>query len=260
MQYFYGIPYRYQMYRQQQFPPAPDCPGGTVYTVRPGDTMFRISNSFGISLQSLIIANPQVTNPNILFPGQQLCIPAEVTPPPPQPFCTNGIIYTIQRGDSLFTIARRYNLTVQQMIQANPQISDPNVVEVGQRICIPIPVPPLPEGVKRVELLPAEAGMLGGTAFINFKELVLWMAAFGLPDPGEIGPEYTAYWGWLVHRDQASYVPIPLASCGESGVMAGTKKGTGSWEGYHQVIVTAEAQANPQRPNGPVLMRGTVAE
>jgi len=222
--------------------------------------MFRISNAFGISLQMLIIANPQVPNPNILFPGQPICIPGEVTPPSPQPFCTNGTIYTVQRGDSLFTIARRYGLTVQQMIEANPQISNPNILEVGQRVCVPMSVPPLPEGVGRVSLDPTVTGILGGAAFIDFKEITLWMATFGLPAPAELDPSYCTYRGWLVHKERERYVEIPLQSCGVTGVEAGYLKGRGSWEGYHQVIVTAEVHPVPQKPEGPVLMKGTIAE
>lgn len=45
------------------------------YTVNSSDTMWKISQRYGISLQSLIQANPHVVNPNIVWPGMKLTIP-----------------------------------------------------------------------------------------------------------------------------------------------------------------------------------------
>lgn len=58
------------------------CPAGFTdrNTVVPGDTMFLIAKRFGVSLGELIDANPHISNPNILFPGDVLCVP-----PPKKP-------------------------------------------------------------------------------------------------------------------------------------------------------------------------------
>jgi uncharacterized YkwD family protein/spore coat assembly protein SafA len=45
------------------------------YTVSGNDTMWTISKTYGISLSSLIQANTQVSNPNMIWPGMQLTIP-----------------------------------------------------------------------------------------------------------------------------------------------------------------------------------------
>lgn len=47
------------------------------YTVSGNDTMWTISQRYGISLTSLIAANPQVANPNIIWPGMALNIPGK---------------------------------------------------------------------------------------------------------------------------------------------------------------------------------------
>lgn len=52
----------------------PPCPG-FLYTVQPGDTLLFIAQRFGVSPSALIAANPQLPNPHLIFPGQQLCIP-----------------------------------------------------------------------------------------------------------------------------------------------------------------------------------------
>lgn len=48
-----------------------------------------------------------------------------------------GQLYTIQAGDTLFFIASRFGITVQQIRAVNPQIMNPNLIYIGQVICIP---------------------------------------------------------------------------------------------------------------------------
>ncbi len=47
--------------------------------------MFFIAQRLGISLNALIAANPHITNPNMIFPGDVLCVPPKFPPPPPPP-------------------------------------------------------------------------------------------------------------------------------------------------------------------------------
>jgi spore coat assembly protein SafA len=53
------------------------CPPGFSfsYSVKPGDTMFLIARRFGITLQQLIAANSSLSNPNLIYPGEVLCVP-----------------------------------------------------------------------------------------------------------------------------------------------------------------------------------------
>ena len=46
-----------------------------VYTVRKGDTLWGIAGRYGVALTALIIANPQIKNPNLIYPGDQVRIP-----------------------------------------------------------------------------------------------------------------------------------------------------------------------------------------
>jgi len=59
-----------------------------------------------------------------------------------------GELYTVRAGDTLFFIASRFGVTVQQIHAINPQIINPNVIHIGQVICIP--TVPLPDGQLRV--------------------------------------------------------------------------------------------------------------
>lgn len=111
---------------------GPGCQGG-VYTVRPGDTMFFIARRFNVPLEALILCNPQVPNPALIFPGQQLCIPGA-------PQCSlncQGGIYIVQPGDTIFTIATKLNVSVDALIGCNPQVPNPNLIFPGQALCTP---------------------------------------------------------------------------------------------------------------------------
>jgi len=59
------------------------CPAGFRgrYTVSPGDTMYTIAQIFRVSLDLLIRANPHISDPNLIFPGDVLCVPALITIP-----------------------------------------------------------------------------------------------------------------------------------------------------------------------------------
>lgn len=65
-----------------QIPPPPATCAGFIYTVVSGDTLFFIAQRFGVNLNAIIAANPQIPNPNLIFPGQRICVPTGV---PPQP-------------------------------------------------------------------------------------------------------------------------------------------------------------------------------
>jgi LysM repeat protein len=57
-------------------PPVATCPyGASPYTVQPGDTLYMISNRFGISVQDIIAVNPYINFSTPLQIGQFICLP-----------------------------------------------------------------------------------------------------------------------------------------------------------------------------------------
>lgn len=48
-----------------------------------------------------------------------------------------GVDYTVKKGDTLSAIAKKYGITLQELLAANPQIKNPNLIKVGQVIKIP---------------------------------------------------------------------------------------------------------------------------
>jgi LysM repeat protein len=116
------------------------CPIGFQgrYTVVSGDTMFFIAKRFGISLQTLIKVNPHIADPNLIFPGDVLCVPGAKKGRIPAS-CPQGFNcrYTVQSGDTMFFIAQRFGVSLQALIDANPHIADPNQIFPGDVLCVP---------------------------------------------------------------------------------------------------------------------------
>ncbi|NLY10566.1 MAG: LysM peptidoglycan-binding domain-containing protein [Firmicutes bacterium] len=117
------------------------CPPGFQgrYSVRPGDTMFLIANRFGVSLNALIAANPHISNPAVIFPGDVLCVPGTPSGGRVPASCPPGFNnrYTVRAGDTMFLIARRFGVTLNALIAANPHITNPNIIFPGDVLCVP---------------------------------------------------------------------------------------------------------------------------
>lgn len=104
-----------------------------IHIVKKGDTLFDLSKKYNVPLQKLIEANPQISNPDQLSIGMKVKIPTSAVP------VDEGIIYkhTVKQGDSLWKLAKAWGLPLQTLVNANPQLSDPNVLQVGEVINIP---------------------------------------------------------------------------------------------------------------------------
>jgi LysM repeat protein len=128
--------------------------GPTTYTVQRGDWFYAIARKFGVTVEALEAANPGV-NPNFVFSGQVLNIPGSGTTPPPAGATntptTGGATptpgatgtpgakpsrYTVQPGDSLSSIAVRFNTTIYALQIVN-HLAGPQFVYPGQVLIIP---------------------------------------------------------------------------------------------------------------------------
>ena len=53
----------------------PNTGGGGIYTVRSGDTLSGIAVQYNTSVAAILQANPSITQPNLIFPGEQITLP-----------------------------------------------------------------------------------------------------------------------------------------------------------------------------------------
>lgn len=124
-----------------------------TYVVQAGDNLFRIAVNNDVALEELRAANPDlVGDAPVLQPGQVLQLPnctasgaaatqaIAATPPVGSVATTapsgSGTTYTVQAGDSLFTIAQQFDVTVDEIVAAN-SLSNPNNLSIGQQLIIP---------------------------------------------------------------------------------------------------------------------------
>ena len=93
------------------------------YIVKVGDTLYSIAKRYNIPVIDLINANN--INDNIIVVGQELIIPNNID---------NNEIYIVEAGDTLYSIARRYNTTIKDIMDKNNLTS--NILSIGQELKI----------------------------------------------------------------------------------------------------------------------------
>lgn len=102
---------------------------GNTYTVNKGDSLWSIAKKFNITVEELKTANN--LSSNLLSLGQQLVIPTKDTPPVTGDYS----IYTVKSGDTLYKIAKDYNIDVNELIEYNNLAT--TSLSIGQQILIP---------------------------------------------------------------------------------------------------------------------------
>lgn len=101
--------------------------GKTYYTIKRGDTLWGVARRYGTTVQNLVEWN-NIQNPNLIYPGQRLILYGNFTSSNSN---SNYSYYTVQRGDTLWGIARRYGTCPRRIARING-ITNPNLIYVGQ--------------------------------------------------------------------------------------------------------------------------------
>jgi LysM repeat protein len=110
--------------------PTATVSGEKTHVVQPGENLFRIALHYGLSYNALAAANG-IINPDLIYVGQRLTIPAEA---PAEP--AGERTHVVQPGENLFRIALEYGTTVEAIAVANG-ISNVHLIYSGQRLRIP---------------------------------------------------------------------------------------------------------------------------
>ena len=108
----------------------------TTVKVKSGDTVWNFAKKYGVSIQSIEKLNKVSADSHLIYVNQSLEIPtdgnqAEEKTTTPAPTATGT--YTVQAGDSLWTIAQKYNTTVDALAQLNG-LNLNSLLHVGQSL------------------------------------------------------------------------------------------------------------------------------
>ena len=129
---------------------------GTFHTIVAGETLYRLTQQYHVTAKALCDANPGLSAQNFRA-GQVIFIPAsdggtqttaaqsatqQTTQqtqssirPAVQPACRD--MHKVKRKETVYSIARQYGITEQELVAANPEIKDMNKLKRGSFLCIP---------------------------------------------------------------------------------------------------------------------------
>ena len=94
------------------------------YIVKEGDTLFSISQKFGISSETILWANNLSKN-SIIKPGQKLII-----------LPVDGVLHEVKAGETLSEIAKKYQVKIETIISFN-ELENPDDIYIGDILIIP---------------------------------------------------------------------------------------------------------------------------
>ncbi|MFN2179792.1 MAG: LysM peptidoglycan-binding domain-containing protein [Candidatus Promineifilaceae bacterium] len=121
---------------------APEQSCGFYHFVRRGETLNMISRQYGVSVDAILRANPQIKNQNVIYAGTNIYIPCGRPPGHPgypgQPGM-GGMCHQwhyVSYGQTLSQIASMYHVPPYKLMQANG-LHNPNLIFAGTYLCIP---------------------------------------------------------------------------------------------------------------------------
>lgn len=126
---------------------------GTVdYPVKGGETLTSIAKRFGLTVEKILMANPDLKDQNLIYTGQVIVLPTGRS--------EGGVLkdqrifvwqrekdgarverdehmYLVKNGDSFIGIARSYGISLEKLLAANPQVDDVGKLYRGELLHIP---------------------------------------------------------------------------------------------------------------------------
>ena len=103
---------------------TPTRDGLTIYRVGRGETLSRVAVNFGISLNTILWANPGLKG-KVLQPGDEIIV-----------LPVSGVLHEVKEGETVETIAELYGVPPSEFFAVNPKLSE-NPLTSGERVIVP---------------------------------------------------------------------------------------------------------------------------
>ncbi|MGI9545610.1 MAG: LysM peptidoglycan-binding domain-containing protein [Flavobacteriaceae bacterium] len=117
---------------------APDPDNYEMYTVQPKETRWSISHKYGITLDSLMVLNPELpkTTSHLVI-GQQLLLPKLAGSSIEEQETQLFISYIVPAKKTLYSLGQEYGIDPQEIVRLNPEIVEKGGLKEGMKIRLP---------------------------------------------------------------------------------------------------------------------------
>lgn len=103
------------------------------YETQSGESIYDIAARLGVTKDDIIKNNPDAADG--IVPGMRLYFPVDGKAAPAPATSSSNTIHVVEQGETLYGLAKRYGVTVEELIAANP--GSDNGIKIGQKLNIP---------------------------------------------------------------------------------------------------------------------------
>ncbi len=168
--------------------------------------------------------------------------------------------YTVQSGDTMDKIAKRMNIPMTDLINANPQIQNPDMLQIGDIIMMPGETtqtnPSLNDWCSFVLSIVDNRVPEPGVALVQFPvRKHVFVATMGMPAPASLGSQFNIYTAWIASRISPLTVKdfFDLSPAAIPGFWS-NHKNIPSLEATDYVVVTPETTGHGAQPVNPLVV------
>lgn len=112
--------------------------GYLLYKAQSGDTMWNIAEKFGIGIGTLLEANEEIRDGDVIAVGQVIRVPLDKEENgAPEIAVNDGALYEVSSGETLWLIAHRFGIDPEVLKNANPQIRKGDCLRGGEQLYLP---------------------------------------------------------------------------------------------------------------------------
>ena len=105
-----------------------------THTIKKGDTLYSLAKKYGTTVEDIVRINPDITDGKTISIGKTYKMVANNNSKISN---NNSFDYTVKKGDTLYSLAKKYGTTVEDIVRINPDITDGEGIKIGVTYKIP---------------------------------------------------------------------------------------------------------------------------